>query len=206
MDKIQIKKISLAFDITESAIIDCLKKLTPVKKAKKMIEGISDEDYKTLETIKAEEYFYFLEKDFDELNNKIFTIQEEISRLGQEIAHSVDVSGETFHDNFVYDEGNRQQEMWSNELKKLLAIKNKSKVFQLPKEENKNIVMIGKNVLLLVNDKQIHIKIGSYINFDKKSISYASAFAQNVINLKQGEEKEFIINHKKTKVTVLEVT
>jgi transcription elongation GreA/GreB family factor len=206
MDKIQIKKISLAFDIPTSAISDCLKKVTPTKKATKTIEGISVEDYKTLETIRMEEYFYFLEKDFDELNNKISIIQDEISRLGQEIAHSVDVSGETFHDNFVYDEGNRQQEMWSNELKKLLTVKNKSKIFQLSKEENQNIIMIGKNVLLMVNDKQIHIKIGSYLNFDKKSISYASEFAQNIINLKKGEKKEFIINHKKIKVTVLEIT
>ena len=208
MDNEQIKKISLAFDIEEISIIECLKNIAKQPLPKKIKKSIFEENIEPeLITIKNDEYFYFLEDDYGKLENKIAIINLEISRLGKEIAHSVDVSGETFHDNFVYDEGNRQQAMWSNEIKKLTNIKNKARIVDTQKNDgiSENRVSIGKKVTLLVNGKQIDTKIGSYLTFDKHSISYESVLAKNIMNLAEKEHKNCVIDHKKVSLTIIKI-
>lgn len=55
--------------------------------------------------------YFFLKKDYMLLLKKMERISEEIQRLGEEIGESCSDS-ETFHDNFDYEEGGRQQRMW----------------------------------------------------------------------------------------------
>ncbi|MEI6528930.1 MAG: hypothetical protein WCN88_00805 [Candidatus Falkowbacteria bacterium] len=208
MDNEQIKKISLAFDIEEKSLIECLNKFSKARKAKKIRQAIPKEDLELeLSTLKTNDVFYFLEEDYDKLNEKISVIKIEIERLGQEIAHSVDVSGETFHDNFVYEEGNRQQAMWIDEIRKLTAVKNQARVIdpQIKAGLPDTQVAIGKQLTLLVNGKTVETKIGSYLSFDKNSLSYASVFAKNIMNLSEGDHKDFVINHKKISLTVLKI-
>ena len=96
--------------------------------------------------------------------------------------------------------------MWSNEIGKLKAIKNKARIVDTKREpELIKKVSIGKKVTLLVNEKKIDVKIGSYLTFDKHSISYASVFAENIMNLTEGDHKECLINHKKTSLTILKI-
>lgn len=207
MNTEQIRKISLAFEISEKDLKQCLKKIAPPRSTKKTNSIINEIIEETINTPNNENVYYFLEEDYIKLNEKINKISEEISRLGQEIAHSVDVSGETFHDNFVYDEGMRQQSMWSDEKLKLETIKSKARVIE-KKQNNDNeekFVTIGSVLVLSVNSKTTHTEIGSYLNFHKGSISYASEFAKNIINMKKGEQKEFIINHKKMIVVITEI-
>ena len=93
MDNEQIKKISLAFDIPENKLIECLKKTAKQSLARKIKQTNTEETIESeLIPNKGDEYFYFLKEDFNKLNNKIDVIGLEISRLGKEIAHSVDVS------------------------------------------------------------------------------------------------------------------
>lgn len=209
MNTEQIRKISLAFEISEKDLKQCLKKVSSPNQTKKNAPYTICEDIEeTTNKPNSENVYYFLEDDFIKLNKKINKISEEISRLGQEIAHSIDVSGETFHDNFVYDEGNRQQAMWSDEKRKLEIIKSKSRIISKEQgnQNGEKCVSIGSKLVLSSNGRIMHIKIGSYLNFSKDSISYASDFAKNIINMKKGEEKDFIVNHKKMKVIIIEIS
>ncbi len=208
MENEQIKKISLAFDIDENRLTEFLIKFAKALKAKKIKQTILKDNVELqLSMLKANDVFYFLEEDYNKLNEKISEIKIEVERLGQEIAHSVDVSGETFHDNFVYEEGNRQQAMWIDEIRKLTAVKNQARVIdpQIKAGLPDTQVSIGKQLTLLVNGKIIETKIGSYLSFDKNSLSYVSVFAKNIMNLSEGDHKDFVINHKKISLTVIKI-
>lgn len=206
MDAQEIKKISIAFQISESDLKKCIKKVktsktpahTPLATATNNILNNAPKVSLKSKTV------YFYEDDFQELNNKIEKIKKEIERLGAEIAHSVDVSGETFHDNFVYEEGGRQQAMWTQEVRKLERIRSRTKVLKfIP--DNEKVVKMGKNIKLIHNGEIKLIRIGSFLNFNKDSISYASIFSQSIIGSKVGDKKTFSINQKKHSVTIEDI-
>lgn len=218
MNKTQISKISREFKISEADIRRCLEKLKASKTTQDseiVLEQNSEMNSQTnlneeiLEITPSKiiggKYFYFLKEDYLHLLAKIETIRTEISRLGNMIAHSVDVSGETFHDNFDYDEGNRQQDMWAKEIQKLEVIKQKARVID-PSLNLQKYVSIGKKVQLIKDGHGMNIKIGSYMTFNKKSISYASEFAKNIMDMQEGETKKFLIHKKNVEVTIVKIT
>lgn len=217
MNKTQIKQISREFKIPEADIRRCLARLNSLKDTQDS-EIISEQNSASSTSTNPTEdvpeiapskiisgnYFYFLKEDYGHLLEKIETIRTEIGRLGSMIAHSVDVSGETFHDNFDYDEGNRQQDMWAKEIQKLEVIKQKARVIDLSFNLQKS-VSIGKKVQLIKDGHEMNIKIGSYMTFNKKSISYASEFARNIMDMQEGEHKKFLIHKKNVEVTVVKI-
>ncbi len=202
MDNQAIKKISIAFRIPEDDLKKCLKERPKPKiTQREVLFKDNPQANSEKQNLKA---IYFFEEDFHELEKKINRIKKEIQRLGAEIAHSVDVSGETFHDNFVYEEGGRQQSMWTQEILKLESIRSRAKVIKfLP--DGEKIVKLGKIVKLSLNGKVSSIRIGSFLNFKKNSISYASEFSQKIMGLKIGDQKNILINEKKTVVIIKEI-
>lgn len=194
MKEIDIKKISEAFTIPEEAIRETLAKAAANAKT---------EHKKSNRKECGHNHIYFLPEDFDLLDKKIETLHQEIDRLGHAIGLSSDVSGETFHDNFDYEECSRQQAMWSEEIRKLALIKRKVKIVN-PNEIG-DIVAIGRTVVLDNNGKQMTIKVGSYITFSSESISYASPIIKLIFGAKSGDTKEGLILGQKTKIHILEI-
>ncbi len=194
MKEIDIKKISKAFAIPEGAIRETL-----ARGAKKTKTKHKKSDHKEV----SHNYFYFLPDDLAMLDKKIETLHQEIDRLGQAIGLSIDISGETFHDNFDYEECSRQQAMWSEEIRKLSDIKRKAKMVS-PKE-NGDTVAMGRTVIIDNNGKKMTIKVGSYMTFDSQSASYASPIVKLIFGTKSGDTKEGLISGQKTKIHILEV-
>lgn len=194
MKEIDIKKISQAFAISEEAIRKTL--------AQAAAEA-NTENKKISHKEGGRNHFYFLPEDLMMLDQKIETIHKEIERLGQAIGLSADVSGETFHDNFDYEEGGRQQAMWSEEVRKLSVIKQKAKIIHPNKSED--IVAIGRTVTINNNGEIMTIKIGSHMTFNSQSVSYASPIVKLIFGAKPGDTKEGIIHGRKTKIHILEI-
>jgi len=194
MKDTEIKKISDYLSIS----IEEIKKVLAEKK-----KEINQKPKKENFDKEAPRKFYFLENDLKKLELKIETLHNEIARLGKEIGRSCDESGETFHDNFDYEECSRQQTLWSGEIKKLTEIKRKSKIVVPSKEEKK--VFIGKKVKILKNGEKFSFYIGSYMSFTKNYISYKSPIASLIFGAKEGETKEGIINGKKTVLEIISI-
>ncbi len=194
MKKTDIKKISRAFNISEKKIEKAL------EEAQEEIEKTTKED----DRLKIEHsHFYFLPEDMDKVNNRIESLHLEIVRLGKVIGRSCDVSGETFHDNFDYEEGSRQQGMWSEEIKKLTAIKRRAKIVIPP--QTGHTVSIGRTIKIDNNGQLMEIKVGSYITFSSESISYASPIIKLIFGAKIGETKEGLVRKIKTKIRILDI-
>jgi len=164
--------------------------LNTERKKHKIDNTILTQDIKHTNTNK---YFFFTEGGYNQLIKKISEIENRIAFLGIEIGESCEES-ETFHDNFAYEEGTRQQHMWIKHLKQYEKIKNNIKVVS-EKDKPSHIVSIGKRVMIedLSSKKKRTFKIGGYICFSSHEMSYTSPIAAMIIGAKEGEIKNGII-------------
>lgn len=143
--------------------------------------------------------YLFLEKDFEDLCVKINELNKKLAEIGQEIGESCRQSSETYHDNFPFEEGRRQQNMVSERMNELVAIKNQSRI--VSPDLSSNVVSIGK--VVVIKDKNAEetetYKLGSYMIFNRLHgyISYASPLAKIIAGAKSGEVREGEIGGKK---------
>ncbi len=143
--------------------------------------------------------FYFTHEDFNELNNQIEKICDRIKEIGHEMGKSCQEGAETFHDNFAYEDGERQQYMWSKRLRELINIRNNSRV--VVPDIIGDIVGMGRRITIRdeFTGKTKTFKIGSYMVFkNPDDISYNTPFVRPLIGAKIDETREVVIGaHRK---------
>ena len=149
--------------------------------------------------------FYFLAHDFEKLNKQISGISDKIREIGHEMGISCQEGAETYHDNFAYEDGERQQFMWSSRLKELIKVKNYARVVTpgtLPTR-----VALGSSVAFVDLDsgEEKVFSIGSYMTFDQDSVSYAAPLGKILVGAVPGEERSGLIAGKRRRFEVLEI-
>ena len=150
--------------------------------------------------------FYFLPEDFEDLNDQIEQICEKIKELGKEAGESCQEGAETWHDNFAFEESQRQQYMWSNRLRELIRVRNNARVIQPSPQGDK--VSIGRVVTIqdtATEETQI-FKIGSYMILkEKDEISYNAPLARMLIGAEIDDERTGKIGGKQKTFRILEI-
>jgi transcription elongation GreA/GreB family factor len=150
---------------------------------------------------------YFLEGDLTDLSHRIEEVGQKIREFGKEMGRSCKEGAETYHDNFAFEDGERQQRMWGSELKKLVSIKNRARVISVP---SSNIeVAVGKRVTFR-DEKTLEVRsyvIGSYLilTATKDRISYDSQLGRILVGNAVGEICEGFIAGKKTLLKILSI-
>ena len=150
---------------------------------------------------------YFLQQDFDRLNLKITEICDKIKQIDQEMGESCREGAETFHDNFAYEDGERQQALLGGRLRQYISVRNNARIVK--EEPQMNMVTIGKTVQLVDENNQPHTyRIGSYLTFedDDVTISYNSPLARLIIGAKVGEKRSGSVGHSKKTFTISSVS
>jgi len=166
------------------------------------------------QTILGDAMLYFLIDDYNALCAQIDEVTDRIKAIGQEVGLSCQEGAETFHDNFAYEEGQRQQAMWSKRLKELIDIRNISHL--TPPSTKKEKVFIG-NVVTCKNISTGEVKtytIGSFMVLKEKdgnTISYASPIGKMLMgakksNVRKGEIAGKIISLKILKIEAAQNT
>ncbi len=191
-----IALISSHFSIPEKAIWDLLtgtktqapKKIVSKPKAPKTNEDsalLTEAENQNEHKHQKKAKYYFLIDDYNALLAKMNSVVEEIKRLGEEIGESCSDS-ETFHDNFDYEEGGRQQKMWTEHFMRLKKIKENAEI--LTSNDTTNFAGIG-NVIEMetATGEKFTKRIGSYITFSDNDISYRSPLAKALIKKKVGD-------------------
>jgi transcription elongation GreA/GreB family factor len=153
--------------------------------------------------------YYFLKEDFEALNAEIEKIADKIKEIGKEMGKSCQEGAETFHDNFAYEDGERQQYMWSTRIRELIRIRNQACVLLDPPRGD--TVSIGRTVI--VKDEHTGetraIKIGSYMVLSKEEgkevISYNAPLARMLIGAQVGDIRDAVIAGKKKRFRVLKI-
>jgi transcription elongation factor GreA len=132
--------------------------------------------------------FYFLREDFEKLNEQIHEVSKRIREIGQEMGNSCREGAETFHDNFAFEEGERQQQMWSKRLNELLEI-NKNAVI-IDSFDKGRKVGIGSRVTTVDAEtgEEKTVFIGSYQVFSNNGrISYNSPLGRILLGAEEGD-------------------
>ncbi len=151
--------------------------------------------------------YYFLREDFEKLNQQIREISDRIREIGREMGNSCQEGAETYHDNFAFEEGERQQKMWSRRLAELLEI-NKNAVL-VEAVETGNRVGIGSRVTALdcETGEQKTWCLGSYQVFGNNGrISYDSPLGRILLGAEKGDVVVGAIAGKTRRFEIVDIT
>ena len=151
--------------------------------------------------------YLFLEEDFKDLCLKIDELTKKLAEIGQEMGESCRQSSETYHDNFPFEEGRRQQNMVSDRLNEFIRIKNQTKIVK--PDIMQNFVSIGKVVIIQDQETMSEetYKIGSYMIFKRLHgyVSYSAPLIKIIEGAKKGDVREGEIGSKKKVFKILTV-
>ena len=149
--------------------------------------------------------YYFLPDDYERLLEQVQRYSRQVVEIGQEMGRSCEEGAETFHDNFAFEDGERQQRMLSTHLETLLRIQRHATVVRL---EETSRLRIGSRILLRDQDSgnEQELRIGSYLVFENSgTISYHSPLARLLIGAAVGEERSDFIRDEWRTFEVLEI-
>jgi transcription elongation GreA/GreB family factor len=150
--------------------------------------------------------YFFLPEDFEQLSRQIINIADKIREIGQIMGESCEEGAETYHDNFAYEDGERQQYMWSKRLRELIAVKNNARVITLEEKPGRVTLGCRVNVLDLEMETEKEFQIGSYISFQNNAISYAAPVARILIGAAPGDVRHGKIANKEKMFEILDIS
>lgn len=156
--------------------------------------------------------YYFLEEDFIALNAEIGKIADKIKELGKDMGKSCQEGAETFHDNFAYENGSREQYMWSGQIRKLIQIRNNARVVSKSDRSDNYKVSLG-NIVTIEDEDTGEVRvitISSYMVFSQQTvgqevISYNAPMSRVLIGKEVGETIEFVISKKSKNFRILKI-
>ena len=152
-------------------------------------------------------HYFFLVDDFEDLIREIGKAEKRIKDALAEMGRSCEEGGDTWHDNFGYEEAQRQIYMWSMHLNKLMEIRRQAIVVDANFRDR--VVDIGRTVTVLDRDtgELKTFKIGSYMVFkvDEGVISYEAPLAKIILRARIAEERKGIIAKKQRTFIIIKI-
>jgi len=136
--------------------------------------------------------YLFLPEDYEQMNRRITEIIARMRHFGQEMGLACQEGAETFHDNFAYEDGERQHRMWGERLRALVRVRNEAQVVRPP--ETGSVVGLGRRVTVrdLGTGEIRCFRIGSYMVFgDGDEVSYQAPWAAVLLGATVGEVREW---------------
>lgn len=139
--------------------------------------------------------YRFLPKDYDALLGKIEVLATALREAGQEKGRWANQSAETWHDNFGYEEEQRQEWTLSDRLEQFVEMRNDAEIVRRRAMDE---VDIGCQVTIrdMETDEQRTFVVGSYQVLDQpheNEVSYAAPLASPFMGAAVGEEREATI-------------
>lgn len=135
--------------------------------------------------------YLFLKEDYDALVAQRDALKAKMTIAHEETAESTLQTSETWHDNFVFEEGQRQLKMLMQTIGELSLMIDLSEVIE--KDTDTHTVHIGSVVTFqdLDTGMQQSVQIGSYrVFFGENVISYASPLGQILLGAHVGERRD----------------
>lgn len=118
--------------------------------------------------------YLFLPEDLAALRARMAKIASDIQELQETMAESTRQSSETWHDNFMFEEGNRQMDVFHKELEQLSHVASYAHLVESNDPEN----LIGKTIRYrdLTSGSEHEVILGSYLLLAprQKTASYNS--------------------------------
>jgi len=135
----------------------------------------------------------FLPEDLEALKREVSKIKKKSEELGEETRTAITQSSETWHDNFGFEENQREQIKLSAQAGDYLKIISRAHIVSWPGLIEKVAIGHIVSVKNLDTGKISHYQVGSYITpgANETVIPYCSPLGKSLIGKKKGDEISF---------------
>ncbi len=147
---------------------------------------------------------YFLTEDMKDLEHRILELRNRIATAKRNVGVAVSGGGETWHDNFAFDQAHREHDMWARRLRDMLELRNRATVVE--PDYLAGYVGLGRTAVVRDEDtgEVREWRIGSYMVFDQRSsLSYRSPLAKVLLGAGVGAVVEGEVAGSKKKFSIL---
>lgn len=155
---------------------------------------------------------YFLPKDYAVLEENITDLQVRLKMTGLEAGEIVSQSSESWHDNYGFEEADRERKRLLKMLDDLQHIRIRAEVLRVKDDEkDQQRVSLGSRITvrnLEINEERSFL-IGSYMVFEKtdpKEFSYASPFLSQLMGATIGEKRTVRIGEQEAMWQVVQIS
>ena len=152
--------------------------------------------------------FFTTDQGYERLKNDLESAENFYKRIcdsNSEVASSGDNS--VWHDNFGYEQNQRDMYMWAKRISDLKKILSEVKVVTIPEKPNK--VQIGCIVTFYdsIEDRKWTFEVAGYNDSDigKGRIAYNTPFMQKFMDKKKEEEQEIFFDEKNRLLTIIKI-
>lgn len=152
--------------------------------------------------------YRFLRKDYDALIAKIEELADGVKKAGEEKGHWAQQSAETWHDNFGYEQEDRQQWALSERLDEFVQMKNEAEIVDARAADE---VDVGSKVTIRneASGEERTFVVGSYQVLAEGNaeteVSYAAPLAKPLLGATEGEQREVVIGDETTVYRVVKI-
>ncbi|MDP3992976.1 MAG: GreA/GreB family elongation factor [bacterium] len=151
---------------------------------------------------------HFTSEDYRKLEQAIETLRERVSSIKRSIGESCQQGADTFHDNFDFEEAQRQLPLWEGRLRHLIRVRNATIIIE-PDSSDKR-AGIGKVVRIYdeLIQEEISFQVGSFLVLENSEyvISLQSPLARAVRHAKKGDVRVCEVNGIQRVLRILEVS
>ena len=148
------------------------------------------------------EIYYFTQQGYTKLQKRLSTLEETLSNLMSQKEYIWEKCGDGWHDNFAFEELERQDKLLSGEIANVKKILNKSELVAKPQDNS--TVQIGHKVKIKKDNTISTLQISGYNETDiaQNIYSYNTPLGKALLG---AQKKEVVDFQKNSKITVLEI-
>jgi transcription elongation GreA/GreB family factor len=150
---------------------------------------------------------YFLQSDLEDLDEMIDEVRAQIKRVKHDAQEGTEQSSESWHDNYVFEEAQRQLKMLLNHLGGLSNARENAEL--VTPDTTSDVVAVGKRVKIRMNGLEDEIYIGSYMVGRRLReldyVSYEAPLAAGILGAIISETRMVEIGGRRVEIEVLEV-
>lgn len=150
--------------------------------------------------------FLFLREDLKTLEERIAEASERVKEALKLIGEGAESDSNTWHDNVAYDEGQRQNDMWSGRVQELVSVRRNAKIVEIPQDNN--VVRVGKTITIRdeTTGETQTFQIGSYLVLsERNAVSYHAPLGRLLLGARAGDVREGHVGPTKRKFKVLAI-
>ena len=152
--------------------------------------------------------FLFLRKDYLALEKNIDALKNNLKTVGFEVGEMSHQSSETWHDNYGFEEADRERKRLAGTLEELKKVYAQAEVVETSSHTEK--VSLGSRVTMQNIDTREEkvVVVGSYMVLEKtdpNEFSYAAPFVASLMGASVGEVREVKIGEKIAKMKIIQI-
>jgi transcription elongation GreA/GreB family factor len=142
----------------------------------------------------------------DALKKKIAVLEEKLRAVMKEKGHAAELDSNTWHDNFAFEEAQRQEQMLAFEIQRARAVLANARVIDVRK--NLAVVTLGTKAKVEIMGRGMRtVTIVGYgeADLDSGCVAYNSPLGSCLIGAVAGDVRTYRVGERQFEVTVLEI-